>query len=143
MYYAKSTSGFYSREISGDKIPPDAVEITDEYYAALLSGQSAGKVIAADETGYPTLENAPALPPQVPAIVTMRQARLALHASGLLAGVEAAIESLEDPPKTEARIEWDFSSEVHRNKPFVEMLTAALGLTEQEVDDLFTLAATL
>lgn len=84
-----------------------------------------------------------AQPPQVPSIVTMRQARLALHASGLLAGVEAAIEALQDPPKTEARIEWDFSSEVHRNKPFVEMLTVALGLTEQEVDDLFTLAETL
>ena len=79
----------------------------------------------------------------VPNSVTMRQARLALHAAGLLAGVEAALDALPEPPRTSARIEWDYSSEVYRNKPFVVMLGQALDLTDEQIDDLFITAATL
>ena len=141
MYYSKSTNGFYSAEINGANIPPDAVGITAEYHAALLSGQSAGKVLVADETGYPVLENAPVLPPQVPARVTMRQARLALHAAGLLQSVETAINAMPEPPQTAARIEWDYASEVHRASEFVTTLGTAIGLDEQGLDELFFAAA--
>ena len=141
MYYSKSTNGFYSAEINGANIPPDAVGITAEYHAALLAGQSAGKVLAADESGYPVLENAPVLPPQAPASVTMRQARLALHAAGLLSAVETAIDALPEPPKTTARIEWDYASEVHRASSFVALLGTALELDEHGLDDLFFAAA--
>ena len=55
MLYAKSTGGFYLREIHGDKTPNDAVEITDEAYRALLNGQSEGKVIRGDDEGFPFL----------------------------------------------------------------------------------------
>lgn len=79
----------------------------------------------------------------VPERVTMRQARLALHAAGLLTQVEAAIEAMPEPPRTAARIEWDYSSEVHRNKPFVLQLGAALGLDSAAMDNLFVTAATL
>lgn len=61
MFYSKSTGGFYSNEIHGDKIPEDAIEITHEYHAALLEGQSQGKIISADENGYPILINPPPL----------------------------------------------------------------------------------
>jgi hypothetical protein len=81
--------------------------------------------------------------PSVPAIVTMRQARLALMGAGLLAQVEASIDALPSPQKEAARIEWDFSSEVHRNKAFVSTLAGALGLTDAQLDALFTQAATL
>lgn len=82
-----------------------------------------------------------ALPPQVPSRVTMRQARLALHAAGLLQSVEAAIDALPEPPKTTARIEWDYASEVHRASSFVALLGAALDLDDQGLDDLFFAAA--
>lgn len=143
MYYAKSANSFYSFEIHGDNMPSDSVEITAEYHAALLAGQSSGKVITADESGYPVLENATVLPPQVPSRVTMRQARLALHAAGLLQSVEAAINAMPEPPQTAARIEWDYASEVHRASEFVGMLGGALGLDEQGLDDLFFAAAAL
>ena len=55
MFYSKTTGGFYFREIHGDKIPSDAIEITTEQYSALLEGQSYGKIISADENGYPIL----------------------------------------------------------------------------------------
>lgn len=80
---------------------------------------------------------------QVPQSVTMRQARLALLQAGLLANVDAAINSLSSPQKEAAAIEWEYSQEVHRDREFVTQLTAAMGLTELQVDDLFILAATL
>lgn len=67
MLYSKSTSGFYSRDIHGDNIPEDAVEITSEQHAALLEGQSQGKIISADENGYPILIDPP--PPTTEQII--------------------------------------------------------------------------
>jgi hypothetical protein len=75
----------------------------------------------------------------IPSIVTMRQARLALLQSGLLASVNAAVAAADE----ETKITWEFSSEVNRNHPFVATLATALGLTDAQLDDLFTLAATL
>lgn len=59
MFYAKSTGGFYSTEIHSDKIPEDAVEITEEEYAELLDGQSSGKIISAGNSGKPFLSDPP------------------------------------------------------------------------------------
>lgn len=56
MLYSKGTGGFYSRDIHAD-IPADAVEISDDEYAALIEGQAAGKVISADAQGRPTLSD--------------------------------------------------------------------------------------
>lgn len=53
MFYSRTTNGFYKREIHGDAMPGDVVEISDEKHAELLSSQSAGKMITSDETGYP------------------------------------------------------------------------------------------
>jgi hypothetical protein len=59
MYYSKSTNGFYVTHIHGDNIPADSVEITDDKHRELLEGQSAGLMIAADESGYPILIDRP------------------------------------------------------------------------------------
>ncbi|HZJ92201.1 MAG TPA: phage tail assembly chaperone [Thiopseudomonas sp.] len=64
MFYSKQTNGFYSREIHGDNIPEDAVEITPEQHAALLRGQSECKQITADENGYPILQDSPQPTPE-------------------------------------------------------------------------------
>lgn len=82
-------------------------------------------------------------PPGPPKSVTMRQARLALHAAGLLAGVEAAIAALPEPTKTQAQIEWEYSNEVQRNNGIVAQLSPALGLTEAQLDALFVSAAAI
>lgn len=81
--------------------------------------------------------------PVVPAKVTMRQARLALLGAGLLSTVTTAIDALAEPQKSAAMVEWEYSSEVHRNKPFVLTLGAALGLSSAQLDALFVQAATL
>ncbi|MDY0962108.1 MULTISPECIES: hypothetical protein [Massilia] len=81
--------------------------------------------------------------PQVPQEITMRQARLALLSTGVLAQVASAIETLPDAQRDAARIEWEFSSTVVRDRPLVKMLGQALGLDDQALDQLFITAAEL
>lgn len=78
-----------------------------------------------------------ATPTAVPEFVTMRQARLALLGAGLLSGVDAAIAAMPEPQKSAALIEWEYASEVWRNKAFVATLAEGLGLTNKQLDDLF------
>ena len=89
---------------------------------------------------YITFE--PVLNP-VPQEVTMRQARLALLENGLLANVQPAINSLPEPDKTKAQIEWDYSNALQRSNPFIAILGAALGLSSQDLDNLFIQASAL
>lgn len=44
-YYSPSTGGFFTKEIHGNDIPNDAIEITDEYHQKLLDLQSSGNEI--------------------------------------------------------------------------------------------------
>lgn len=76
-------------------------------------------------------------------VVSMRQARLALAGTGLLSKVETAIASLDEPHKTAAEIEWNYSQTVERDKALVAMLAPALGLDDEALDDLFKEAAKL
>lgn len=82
-------------------------------------------------------------PPYVPASITMRQARLALLGAGLLASVDAAIDSLPSPQKEAARIEWEYATEVQRSSGLVPMMVVALGLDDAALDALFIEAAAL
>lgn len=82
-------------------------------------------------------------PPTVPDKVTMRQARLALLGAGLLATVNASVAAMPGATGDAARIEWEFSSEVYRQKTLVLTLGAALGLTSAQLDSLFIKAETL
>ncbi|ABE45629.1 hypothetical protein [Polaromonas sp. JS666] len=59
------------------KIPPDAVEITDEQHAALLEGQTQGKRIEADANGAPVLITPPA--PTLDALKEAAQAAIDAH----------------------------------------------------------------
>lgn len=83
--------------------------------------------------------NPPAPPAPVPVAVTPRQARLALLGAGLLDTVEAAIAA---GPRAD-QITWEFAVDVRRDYPMIANLGTALGLTSEQVDDLFRTAATL
>lgn len=101
-----------------------------EYQARLSSGFTPEAAVIPEET--------------IPVMVTMRQARLALLHAGLLDDVEAALLAMGDTVEGKAaRIEWDYSSEVFRDKPFVQQLSAALGMAPDQLDTLFATAGTL
>jgi hypothetical protein len=77
---------------------------------------------------------------RIPSVVTIRQARLALNQVNLLDSINAVIAGSNDKA---LQIEWEFCTEVKRSWPALVALQPALGLTDQEIDDLFILAATL
>ena len=74
-----------------------------------------------------------------PRSVEMRQARLALLQFDMLDAVESTIAAA---PKA-AQIEWEFALTINRDYPLVQSMKASLGLSESQLDELFTLAATL
>ena len=74
----------------------------------------------------------------------MRQGRLALLQFGLLSLVDESISLMPVTIQCEAaKIEWEYATEIVRTSPLVQGLTGVLGLTEEALDQLFTLAATL
>lgn len=90
--------------------------------------------------------NTPEPPPavEVPQSVTMRQARLALLGAELLDDVDAAIAAIPDATQRRAaQIEWEYAQTVDRTSAFTLQLAAGLGLTNTQLDDLFTQAAAL
>lgn len=82
-------------------------------------------------------EPVPVIP--VPEAVTMRQARLALLAAGLLDDVNTLIASIGPA----AAITWEFATEVQRNNELIAAVQEQQALTEDQIDDLFIVAATL
>lgn len=80
---------------------------------------------------------------RVPKSVSMRQARLALLGAGMLASVDAAVAAMPGVEGDAARIEWEYATSVERTSPLVAGLTAALGLTTEQLDALFIAGAGL
>jgi len=75
---------------------------------------------------------------QVPAVVTMRQARLALLEATLLDDVELAISTGTDAVM---KIEWEYATEVQRDWASLNALSTSLGITSTQLDALFISAA--
>lgn len=77
----------------------------------------------------------------VPESVTMRQARLAMLGAGILDEVEALIQQMPGDEGRAARIDWEYALDVRRDWPLINALGSQLGLTEQQIDELFIGAA--
>jgi len=70
-------------------------------------------------------------------IVSRFQARAALHLGGLLDQAEAAVAEA-DPI---AQIAWRDAQEWRRDSPTIAAIATALGLADEQIDDLFRAAA--
>lgn len=81
----------------------------------------------------------PVDPNAVPAFVTALQGRLALKRSGLLQTVETAIITANG----ETQIWWEYAAEWHRNNAVLLALGASLGLTSEQIDELFRVAGSI
>lgn len=106
----------------------------------LFPASVVGSAVVLDDYTPPPAPPAPAVVPQA---VTMRQARLALLAAGLLPAVSTALAALPSPQKEAAQIEWEYSTEVQRHRPLVQALGPALGLDDAALDALFIEASQL
>lgn len=105
--------------------PPDAPE---------------GKVALWDGKAWSVGEAPPPLPipPAVPTVVSPFQARVALMRAGLMAQVEAIMANPETDPETVAA--WEYATEFRRDSPTLLALAGALGLSVEQVDELFRVA---
>lgn len=76
--------------------------------------------------------------------VTPRQIRQALVMAGVsLQQIEDAINSLDEPVRSLARIEWEYSTAFQRNRPLVTQVGAMLGWTDEQLNDLWKTAGKL
>jgi len=78
---------------------------------------------------------------RLPSVATPRQIRLALLDAGLLDSVSTAFDDLEEPLRSKVQIEWEYANEIEKNSPLIQKLYPKLGLTEDQLDDLFVAAA--
>ncbi len=83
----------------------------------------------------------PPLPPVVPTSVSRFQARAALHLSGMLETVESMMAHPDTPML--AKLAWQDATEFRRDSPTVAAMAAALGLTDEVLDQLFVQAGTI
>ncbi|MCL2876643.1 MAG: hypothetical protein FWF12_10250 [Betaproteobacteria bacterium] len=118
-----------------DQVTP---ELTQEEPPAVPEGK---KLVWDWECDKWALEDLPPPPPLE--VVSMRQARLALHMAGKLDAVNQAIASMPGDKGEAARIEWEYAQEVRRGNPLTSAMVAHMGMDEEAVDELFGAAACL
>jgi hypothetical protein len=83
------------------------------------------------------------VPVVVPQTVSMAQARLALIGAGLFSTIDAGLKALPEPQRTTALTAWEYAPTVSRNGALVTTLAGQFGLTEAQLDALFTAAAAI
>lgn len=109
-------------------------EFTEELDAQLCAAQN--------NTNYSLVEEVE--PPfdysQIPN-VTPRQFRQALVIHGVsMASVESAINSLPEPNKSLAMIEWEYSTAFIRSNPLIDSIGALVGKTPTEINEIWETA---
>jgi hypothetical protein len=122
-YFKDSQNTVYAYESDGSQdalIKPGLIGITQEQADALR-----------------------AAPPVIPTVISMRQAQQALLQSGYFDQIDALIAAMPGQDGKAARIDWKTAREVRRDYPLVGAIAAELSLTSQQLDDLFTLGASL
>lgn len=85
----------------------------------------------------------PELPPHIPREIQNWRAKAVLAGMGLLDTINAAIEAMPEPDRTVARLAWHGDAKLARRGKTVLGMAAALGLTDTQVDAMFTAAAAL
>ena len=131
--------GWYDKDIHTE-IPTPNIEVTDEQWQiAINSGHNkVNKDRTTELFDFRTPEEiAQQIEDAKPKSITMRQARLALLAHNKLSDVKATIDGLPSPMKEQAKIEWEYASDVDITNPLIINIMYALGFTKDTLDDLF------
>ena len=103
-----------------DRLPAGCVEITEQELAQIIASRLAPQIT-------------------VPQSMTRFQALAALHLAGHLPAVEAIMAA----PETDmmAKLAWANALSFERTSPTLASLAAMLGMTDADLDALFTVAA--
>ena len=84
------------------------------------------------------IEEMPVVPP-LPLVVSPRQIRQALTASGMRSAVEAGVAAGDQDTKDW----WEFATSIEENHPAILAMCGGLGITDAQRHDVFVLASTL
>lgn len=136
--YSPSTGGIYPTDAYAE-FPEDALSIPDALYAKYQAGEIAGFRVT--EGGKVVEFVPPAADPREFVTVTAFQAHAAIARAGLYDQVSQMMEAPDTP--LEYRLAWTKAQEFRRLSPVVLAMAGPLGLSEQQLDDLFALAATI
>lgn len=120
--------------------PDDPYGINPEIRAWMHANPNA-PVHAYVPPAAPTPEEARALMPPL----TARQLRLGLVINGIaLAQVQATIEAMpEGADRDKALIEWEYATTFTRTHPLLASVAVSLGLTDEQIDTMWTAAQVL
>ena len=115
------------------------VHLPDGTYSTIVADQA---FIDAHFPGAELLpEPAPVQTPSVPQSVSRAQGKLALIQAGLWPAAVAFVEGITDPAqKAYAEVALNDTQEWRRDSPFLTSASAALGLSEEQLDTLFITA---
>jgi hypothetical protein len=79
----------------------------------------------------------------IPSEVPLWAFRSILTIMGIAPQVDALINSLPEPQKTVASVQWQYGNFIERNHPLIDSLGTNLGLTKEQIDNVFVEASKL
>ncbi|KAA0970797.1 hypothetical protein FPY71_09995 [Aureimonas fodinaquatilis] len=127
----------YFRSDAWPMVPDGAVELTEDQWREFIYHSGLRRW-----DGEKPVEYVPPAPEPIPVTeVTMRQAKIQLSRAGILTQADAAIQSMPGQQGEEARIEWQYATTLRRAHPLVDALGSQLGLSVEQIDELFEAAA--
>ncbi|WP_409249239.1 tail fiber assembly protein [Enterobacter hormaechei] len=113
IFYSASQNGFYNDLLKHDYTvagtwPDDVSELSERWYQYLISGQSKGKIIVANEYGQPVLANPPEITKEQLGIeAENKKSALMLEVNNILAPLQDAVDLGLATSKEEALLlEW-------------------------------------
>jgi len=80
---------------------------------------------------------------RLPSVASPLQIRLALIKLGMLDTVQSFITNLQEPAKTIIYTEWEYATEINKNSNSIQSLASQLGLTSDDIDNIFTIASNI
>lgn len=131
-----------SAVVNADNIVENIIVADDTF---VIDGKEIVPVSGVVQVGWVHAEGVFSAPSQesvldpVPFSVTPLQMRKALRASGLHADVLAYVAGIND----EAQEAWEYATVIERGNPLIVAAAQSFGKTDEEIDAMFRLAASL
>lgn len=117
-----------------EKVPPEAFEITEDQWQEFIDNPGRRRWADGEVAPY----EPPPVEPPFPSVVSASQAKIALFNAGYLDDVEAVVAA---HPYRIVQIWFTDANTWERGNPYVQAIGAEIGLTDEQMDELFIAAS--